>query len=393
MLFRAVALTVGARIVSALLSFGVFSQVASSLAPASAARVLFFSFVFGFCLATLRTFHLVAAKVVGGESRAGKLRRVRAAAQTLRGVMVWTVPTVLVLLLGQGVGWPVAAAGAVVVAFCGQDLDLARSALGRHPVLPLLTAAGGVAALVLLALSPDPSEALCAVAFLVQWVPVVGVQLIFGRRLLPPVNRDTAMSPAWSTRVVNTGGLFLTSIFDGAVLNAPFIFAMPIAAAAAVDLALGNRLFVASLALFSLIASWVISGDIHRLAARASLRPVATFVTLQLVISWATGSAYAVIYQFITGNPVGLSAFVVFLVISLAYVMHATGLRYLVPRLSARVSVIAYAFSLGAFYAMLVWQHGGVAADLRVIVGSVTLALIAPPVVMWALLGHIRKGH
>ncbi len=391
MLIRAVTLTIGARVLSALLSFGVFAQVAALLPPASAARVLFFSFVFGFCLATLRTFHLIAAGVVGGEPRTRKLRRMRGAAQTLRRFMFWAGPAVLALLLGQGVGWPVAAAGAALVVLCGQDLDLARSALGRYPVLPWLTAAGGLLALLLLTLRPA-SEATCAMAFVVQWVPAAVFQLAYGGRLLPRLKRESGRSSPWYRRLGDTTGLFLTAVFDGAVLNAPFLVVVPLAAAAAVDLALGNRLFVASLALFSLIASWVISGDIHRMAARASLRPATTFVLLQLGVCFVTGTVYAFVYQAIAHKPVGPAAFIVFMLTSLAYVIHSAGLRYLAPRLPVRAGVIAYGGALAAFYAVLLWHHHGGVADLRVIVCAVTLTLMAPPLMMWVLLRRILPG-
>jgi hypothetical protein len=385
-LIRAVGLTFGARFLSALLSFGVFSQVASTLAPAAAAQVLFFSFVLGFCLATLRTFHLVAAAVVGTESRSRKLRRLRHAASTLRRVMLCAVPAVFALLLAQGVGWPAALGGAALVALCGQDLDLVRSVVGRPPVLPLLTTVGGALGMGLLLASPSPSVGMCAAAFLVQWLPAAVQQVMYGRRWLAAPSAHEGARKTLSHRLGDTAGLFLTAVFDGAVLNAPYLIVIPLAATAAVDLALGYRLFVASLALFSLIASWVISGDLQRLAARHAVRPATAFVVLQTGVCLATGGAYAVVFHLIAHKPVGPTALLVFVLVTVAYVVHSAGLRFLVPKLPMRATVVAYAVILTCFYALLLWQYQSAAADLHIIVGAVTVALCVPALLLWALL-------
>lgn len=390
MLISAVGLTLGARLVSALLSFGVFSQVASVLAPEAAARVLFFSFVFGFCLATLRTFHLIAAAIVGTESRAQKLRRMRHAASTVRRAMLWAVPAVFGLLLGQGVGWPAALGGATLVAMCGQDLDLVRSVVGRYPLVPLLTMAGGAMGMGLLLVSPVHNVDVCAAAFLLQWLPVAALQLWRGRRWLASPSVHARRTTTWSRRLADSVSLFLTAVFDGAVLNAPFLIVVPLAATAAMDLALGYRLFVASLALFSLIASWVISGDLHRIAERHAMRPATVFVALQLAVCLATGSAYAVVYQLIADKPVGPIAWVIFVLVTVAYVFHSAGLRFLLPRLPMRAGVRAYAATLLGFYGVLLWQHQSAAADLGIIVGALTLALSVPPLMLWALLPSRR---
>lgn len=385
-LIRAVGLTLGARLLSALFSFGVFSQVASSLAPPEAKRVLFFSFVFGFCLATLRTFHLVAAMMDGSESRTCKLRRLRCAASRLRSVMIWAVPLVWALLMVQGVGWPAALAGVILVVLCGQDLDLVRSVLGRHPMLPLLTMVGGFLGMGMLAAGPRSSIGWCAGAFLVQWLPAALMQLVYGRRWLAGPSPSDRLPISQSTHVGNTAGLFLTAAFDGAVLNAPYLLVLPIAAASAVDLALGNRLFVSSLTLFSLVASWVISGDLQHIATRYRMRLSEAFVLIQLTVCLFTGTAYALVYHLITNRPVGPTAMVVFVLVTMAYVIHSAGLRFLLPRLTVRIVIAVYSGALMCFYALLLSQYLSTHADLRVIVGSVVLALSAPPLIFWFLL-------
>jgi hypothetical protein len=389
-LIRAVVLTFGARLLSALLSFAVFSQVASSLEPTAAAQVLFFSFVFGFSLATLRTFHLVAAAVDGSESRAYKLRRLRQAAATLRRVMLLAVPAALGLLVAQGVGWPAALVGAVLVGLCGQDLDLVRSVVGRPPVLPLLTMVGGLLGIGLLVVHPSPSMGWCAAAFLVQWLPAAVLQVVCGRRWLAPPSAHERPTANLSSRVGRTTGLFLTAVFDGAVLNGPFLIVVPLAASAAVDLALGNRLFVASLALFSLVASWVISGDMQRIASRHARRPGTMFVVLQSVLCLAIGSAYALVYHLITDKPVGPNALLVFLLLTLAYVIHSAGLRFLLPKLPMRAGVVTYAAALACFYAVLLWQDHSMVPSFSIVTGAVVCALCAPSLMLWALLSSRR---
>lgn len=386
MLIRAVGLTLGARLLSALLSFGVFTQVASSLDQVQAARVLFFSFVFGFCLATLRTFHMIAAGIDGSESRARKLRRIRSAASTLRQLILLTVPAVFGLLVAQGVGWPIALIGTALVGLCGQDLDLVRSVVGRHPVLPLLTMTGGLLGIGMLLAQASPSMEWCAAAFLIQWLPAAALQVVYGCRWLASASDHKLPTSNLTSRVGRTAGLFLTAVFDGAVLNAPFMVVVPLAASAAIDLALGNRLFVASLALFSLIASWVVSGDIQRLASRNAMSPTFIFVVLQGILSLVLGSAYALVYHLIADKPVGLNALVVFLLVTLAYIIHSAGLRFLLPKLPMRAGVLAYAGTLVLFYAVLLWLGSLATAGLSIVTGAVVVALCTPPLLLWSLL-------
>ena len=169
-LLRAASLTLAARMVSAVLSFLVFAQVANALPSAAAARVLFFSFALGFSLATFRTFHLISSGITGIESRASRMRRIRASSRVLALTSILLVPATFALLIAQGLGWTLAAGGALMTTICGYDLDLPRAVVGRQPALPVLTAMGGVFGNFLLVSVNAPAEHLCALAFLSQLV-------------------------------------------------------------------------------------------------------------------------------------------------------------------------------------------------------------------------------
>lgn len=382
----AVTTTLAARIVSALLSFAVFAQVARVLPPPVAARVLFFSFVFGFGLATFRTFHLITAGIRGSETRSAKLRRIRNAAGTLAMMSLVLAPIAWGLLIAQSIAWPVAMAGVVLTVLCGHDVDLARSVLGRQPLLPVLTAAGSVVGSLSLVSAEQPTADLCAVAFLLQWAPVAAYNLTFGWRLLRSKGTVRTTAASRARRIGATLSTLLLSLFDGAVLNAPFIVATPLPAVSALNLALGNRLFVASLALFPLISSWVVSGDMDRIASRFHVRPALMFVSMQVGVSLVAGCAYVGVYQGIVGAHVGPVAVAIFVATLLAYVVHSAGIRFVSHRIVTPARTLCYASVLTLYYAFMLWENALGSADYRVIVASVFVTLVAPPLLIrWAL--------
>ena len=387
-LLQSAAWTLCARLLSALLSFTVFAQVAASLPAAAAARVLFFSFAFGFVLASLRTFHLVSAGVTGRETRSQRLRALRAPARQLGWLALGLVPLTIGLLYAQGVALVAAVAGALLTLACAHDLDLLRAVAGRAPVLPWLTAAGGVLGAGLLLAAPA-SELACALAFLIQWVPVAAYHAMYLPRLLkgrrraqPP--QGQAGNTGLRQSAPHTAATLLLSVFDGAVLNAPFLLALPLAAAAAVDLALGNRLFIASLALFSLLASWVLSGELQRMAQGSGWSMPVLFAALQSALGLVLGGAYAVLYAAVAGRPLTLQAGLIFVCLLLAYVLHVTALRFALFERPGRARVAAYALVGGACYVLLWLQRGG--PGLVPVVAAVALALALPAAwMLWPL--------
>lgn len=377
-LARAAAGTLAMRFASGVLSFLVFAQVAASLPAAAAARVLFFSFAFGFVLATWRGFHLVRLEISGHERRTQRWRRVRSAARTTLALALGLAPGTAALLLSQGMPWSVALGGAVLTVLCAVDADLGRAVLGRSPRLPLLTAAGGALGCALLWLSPAPTEAVCAAAFLLQWLPVVPLQLAVARRL---VRKPRRRGTAWPRRTGIVAGVTLAG-FDGAVLNAPFVLALPLAAAEALDLAVGSRLFGASLALFSLIGSWVISGDVARLAQRWRVTAPAAFIGLQCSSGLALGGAYAALYAVVAEQRVGAAALAIFALLLVAYCVHAAGVRFVTLTLPA-LRLVIYGATLAAFYGlMLLLQARAAAPPLWLVVAAIAVALVGPPTLL-----------
>lgn len=400
-LLQAAASTLGARLLSALLSFFVFAQVAAALPAEAGARVLFFSFAFGFVLASLRSFHLVGAGISGQETRSHRLRVLRAVAPRLALLALGLMPLTAALLLAQGVSMPVAVAGALLTAACAHDLDLPRAVVGRTPALPWLTAAGGVLGALVLLLGPPASEGACAAAFLLQWLPVAAYHAVYLRRLLWGRTRPAARGmssrppgiPAGSDlHRPKTAGTLLLSVFDGAILNAPFLLVLPLAATAAVDLALGNRLFIASLALFSLVGSWVISGELRRMALHRGVPAPALFATTQLLFGLVLGAAYALLYVVVAGRPLNLQAALVFVSLLAAYVLHATALRFALLERAGRARALAYAVAWAVCYAALLAQR--LRPEVAPVVAAISLALMLPAVwMLWPLFRRWRAAR
>lgn len=385
-LLQALAQTLAARLLSALLSFLIFAEVLKALPTGQAAQVLFFSFAFGFVVAGLRSFHLVQAQLLSTHSKSRRLRQLRAAAQAAAGMRWWLLPASAALLLAQAVPAWLALLAAALAWASAADLDLPRAAVGRSPVLPWLTTAGGVLGLSLLWLAPSPGPVLCAAAFLLPWLPValyrlwVGPRLLRGRRGRSP---GAAASPSPSASRAKPAAL-LVSLYDGAVLNAPFLLSMALLPQAAIDLALGQRLFVASLAAFALVSSWAISGVLDRLARRQGWPVPLVFVLLQCLLGLVIGLAYAGVFAVVSQQVPGPAALGVFAAVLLAYVLHACAIRYGLgaggPGLARG---LLYGALLALFYGFMLLLAARGQVALLPVVAAIVLALAAPPAWAW----------
>lgn len=392
-LLQALAQTLAARLLSALLSFLIFAEVLKTLPSAQAAGVLFFSFAFGFAVAGLRTFHLVQAQLLPTQTRCMRLRRLRTAARSVAGMRWWLLPATALLLLAQAVPPWLALLAAVLAWASAADLDLPRAVVGRSPVLPWLTTAGGVLGLALLWLSPAPGPALCAAAFLVPWLPVAAYRLWAGPRLLHGRGgRKRAAVPDMAG--MGTGGRsagLLVSLYDGAVLNAPFLLSMALLPQAAVDLALGQRLFVASLAAFALVSSWAISGVLDRAARRQGWPVPLVFVLLQSLLGLGIGLAYALVFALVSQQVPGPAALGVFAAVLLAYVLHACAIRYgLGAQGPGLRRSLLYGGLLLAFYGFMLLLAARGQVALLPVVAAIVLALVVPPAWAWWRQGPAR---
>jgi hypothetical protein len=382
---RAVGATLTARLASAFLSFVIFAGVAASLTPASAARVLFFSFAFGFAVSSLRTFHLLASGVTGHERRSERLRRVRAAARTLSRLTLVLAPVVLLLLLSQGLGLPAALAATMLVAAGSHDLDLPRAVVGRTPILPWLTAAGGVVGLIWLSWMPHATEEVAVAALLSPWCTVAAYRLLAGRRLLGSTAIGVKAGVPQARRL--TAGSLLLSIYDGAILNAPFILALPLSSHSAVDLALGNRLYVASLALYSLVSSWAVSGDVHRWSLRTSFGAPMLFAGAQLAAALPIGLLYAGAYALISGDRVSGMSLITFLVQLGSFTLFITTVRF--GDFAARgYAAAVFGMGLATFYAACTatrWALPPGTLNVPEVLGAVAAALVLPAMIVIGL--------
>ena len=295
-------------------------------------------------------------------------------------------PLVFGMLFAQGVGVLISCGGMALALMCGCDLDLPRAVAGRAPLLPWLTAFGGSMGAALLWTQTNLTQEVAATAFLLQWAPVAIYTAIFGRRL---IRLYAPIAPAANKRPQVTLSSLLISVFDGAVLNAPFILSLPVAPTTAIQLALGNRLFVSSLAVFSLISSLMLTGDLQKIARRFDINIGVTFAATQFVAAFAIGSAYAIMYELISNEPIGMVAEGIGVFLLSSYVLHATAIRFsYIDRPRARI--VLYGSALLVYGGVVAWLkfNFSVTEPIGVvpIVVSVVLALGCPAIM--ALLGQ-----
>lgn len=344
---REALLHLGARVGSALASTAVFALLARQHSGAEGQRLLFLVFVGGFAVAFLRSFGALLAGLQGAQRRTQRWARARAMAQRF----VWTSPLLVAalagLLLVQGLSLPLALVGAVLLLLAGFDADQLRAARGRSPLFSVGYSLGCVLALaVLLLVPPSPAQGLAAVA--APWLVVAAVQLpalAVLRRRSP--RRARAGFGGWSA----LASALVLALFDGVVLNLPFLMGAQMPAATGYDLALAARLFSSAQPFFPLVLHWLATGRLHRVGQRLGLGEGRVLLALLVGSGLAASVAFVLLFGWLGRQAITGHQYALFALLLLAYALFATVSRRSGDAVPARWRVGGSAAVLLAFAA------------------------------------------
>ena len=329
-LLREVGWHLGARSISALASSSVFALLARLNTPADAKAVFFFMFAGGFVVAFLRSFCMFAAALLGPQRRTERLRRV----QWLARRYVMLLP--LFAALCAGALWSQAlpplwiALATLVILGAGFDADLLRAALGRGPLFSPAFAVGSVAALGVLTLG-QAGTSTGMLAVLCPWIALALVNSPLVWRLLRRRPRPARPDLSYSAR--HWPAALLTALYDGTVLNLPFMAGAGLGAAAGFDLAVAARLFSSAQPFFPLVMHWTNSGRLTGLARRAGLAEPALYGGLLALSGLLASVIFVLLFRWIGGQPVRAAQFGMFVLLLLAYTFFAAVARFSAGRL------------------------------------------------------------
>jgi hypothetical protein len=336
------ALHVFARLASSACSFLLFSLIARKLPDEQTQRAFFFLFSLGFGLATLRLFAQLAAAMDGHARSTVRLRQARLGLL----FVVRTLP-IAVPLLGAIAGIhtrdPLTVAIACIIAcLAALDIDLLRAVVHRAPTFSTTFAFGTLVSLIGLYLHPNPGFGAVCLWMLVQWIPTAVLNIACLARLRHRASHGSRGAP----RVLpptHLGSLLLLAVFDGAILNAPFLGWFVPTPQVGVDLSLAMRMFVASLPMQPLLLHWANSPALAGLAAKMGVGLALAFSLMLSASGIVAGTAFMLLYVFVSGKQAGVGVFTLYVMLLASYCLYAAQMRLSAPKLAGHQRLLTLA--------------------------------------------------
>lgn len=315
------ALHLGARVLSAVLSFTLFALVGKVLSPPDAVQAFQFLFVLGFVVATARACLHLSARVDGTARATERLRSLHTGFSSqmwlllpLGGIVclsVWLNTRDLMLAL-------LALLIFVLAAF---DTDVVRSVHRRPPFFaPAFSIGSGLAVVALVSLLPHTLNGV-VMAFLIQWLPVCTLNVL----LLSKHRRLLTFRPAHSATLAR---VLVAASFDGIVLNAPFFGLMALQTQVALDISLIIRIFVAALPLLPLLMHWSNSPDFPMLCKRAGLSTQMGFSMALVISGLVFGFGFAAFYHRTNHTQFNPATILGFFIILTAFSVYFSQVRF-----------------------------------------------------------------
>jgi hypothetical protein len=330
-LLREAAWHLGARVFSAVASTSVFALLARVNTAADAKAVFFFLFVTGFLVAFLRSFCAISAQVMGSQRRSERLRRVHRMAGHYRRLSLVFAAFCVAVLWFQAVPPAVVLLAAACLVMAGLDGDQLRAALGRSAMYSNVFAAGSVLSLTALLMGAGRGTVSGALVILCPWLLMAAANAWPAWRLWRSARLHARRQPAQGPWVAT----LLTALYDGTVLNLPFLAGSRLGDAAGLDLSISMRLFSSAQPLFPLVMHWVSSGRLTEIAARLGRREAPLFA-LMLALAGLTASViFVVLYALVGGKGVSPLQYGLFALLIVSYSVYAAGVRYVAPGLPA----------------------------------------------------------
>ena len=325
---------VAARLVSSACSFLLFTFIARKLDDAEAQRAFFFLFTLGFGLATLRLFVQLAAGINGQRRASVRLRQARKGLICVIKSLPYAVPLLGISLWFHTGNLIVVAVACFVTCLVAIDIDLFRAVVHREPSFSSTFTFGTLIALAGLSLHSNPDLESVCFWILVQWIPVGLFNSFIFTRLA-----DKRMPTGETGRPTHLASILFLAIFDGAILNTPFLGWFTPPPSTGVDLSLGIRVFVASLPMQPMLLHWANSNALAELAENMGMGLATSLSMLLLISGVISGSAFIFIYIMVTGKQVSAVAIIIYFVLLLSYSYYVSQMRLSAPLLTVNIRI------------------------------------------------------
>lgn len=374
------ALHLGARVLSALLSFALFAWVGKVLSPNDSVQAFQFLFVLGFAIAAARACLHLSARVDGMARSGQRLRSLRVGFSSLMWLLLPLGCLVFVSIWLNTGNLVLAVLAVVIFVPAAFDADAVRSVLRRPSFFALAFSVGsGLAVAAVVWVLPHTLSGVVQ-SFLIQWLPVCllnGVLLSRHRRLLT-LRR---------ARIAELAKVLVAASFDGIVLNAPFFGLIMLQTQVALDISLVIRIFVAALPLLPLLMHWSNSPDFPLLCKRAGVSTQIGFSLALLVSGLVFGIGFTAFYHYTNHselNPTTILGFAIILFTFSIYFSQARFSEVLVKSVSTLLLLLG---TLGVYLGALT-MLGSEATVLLLVVLQGTTFLLAS-----YMMSHLGQKH
>ena len=261
---------------------------------------------------------------------------------------------VAVLWLQAVPAW-VVALSCLCLVLAGLDGDQLRAALGRSAYYSSLFATGSALGLALLLLGGGRGVGGGALVILCPWLLLSAANLYPAWRLLRSARRRARRQPAQGPWLAP----LLTALYDGTVLNLPFLAGSRLGDATGLDLSVAMRLFSSAQPLFPLVMHWVSSGRLTQLAQRLGRREGPLFAALLVVAGLSASLIFVVLYALVGGKGVTPLQYGLFVLLIVSFSLFAATVRFAAPALSpalrTRQVAVLLAACVLAWFALAPW--------------------------------------
>lgn len=374
------ALHLGARVLSALLSFTLFAWVGKVLSPNDSVHAFQFLFVLGFAIATARACLHLSARVDGMTRSGQRLRRLKVGFSSLMWLLLPLGCLVFLSVWLNTRNLVLAVLALMIFVPAAFDADAVRSVLRRPSFFALAFSVGsGLAVVALVWVLPHTLNG-AVLSFLIQWLPVC----LLNGALLSRHLRLLTFQPA---RIAELAKVLLAASFDGIVLNAPFFGLIILQTQVALDISLVIRIFVAALPLLPLLMHWSNSPDFPLLCKRAGVSTQVGFSLALMVSGLVFGIGFAAFYHYTNQSELNPIAIVAFTIILFTFSIYFSQARFSEALLKSASTLLLLLSTLGAYLGILTILGSEATVLLLAVLQGTTFLLAS------YMMSHLAQKH
>lgn len=338
-------LHVGSRGASAILSLLLFALFAREYPDPVLANVFAFGFLYGFAISTTRIVPQLVARIPGAARRSVRLRLAQEGVASLKLIILPVTLIVLALAYQASTNVPIALLAAVIFPFAVADVDIFRSVLNRSSLFSFSFSIGSALALIVFHATPSKTQSLGILVITLQWLPVGLVNLRTGLYMLRnPLSNAIGL-------MARMRGASALAIFDGCVINLPFLSFWAISETERISMSISIRLFVSSLPLLTLLMHWANMSYFDDLSRVLKLSKQWVFALALLTSGLAAGGVFIFVFSYISGRSLGWEEILGFAVLLASFSAYLSIVRFIQVTPSGQRTLL---ISVGLWFAVFV---------------------------------------